>query len=181
MALGKLSEFASMVSAGGVSRQNQYEFRFYAPSGVSYKGGSQTEFFMRCESVSFPGLNLSTTVDDIRTGPSRDHVIGVTYGNITATFLCDDSLAEKKFWHDWQALMYDKDSWQIGYYNDYVSDMYIGQLGAEGRETYSAKLIDAFPTAVTALDLSASSTEFHKLSVEISFHKWEEPEDLPSL
>ena len=117
---------------------------------------------------------MSSSIDEIRMGPGREHVFSVTYAPITAVFLADESLNEKRFFEDWQDLMFNRLSgFKLGYYEDYVSDMKISQLDAQGSSTYEVKLFDAWPKTVTQMDLSASDAELARISVEIVFYKWE--------
>ena len=167
-----------MIAGGRYARKNQYEFRIVPPAGINYKGGNLSELMMRCESVTLPGRNLASSNDDLRIGPGREHVFNVTYAPITAVFLSDDKLNEKRFFEDWQNLVYNLKTNKPGYYNDYVSDMTVNQLDDAGDIVYTAKLIDAFPKTVTQLDLSASDAELHRISVEIVFYRWERFDEL---
>ena len=174
MALGQLTEFKSLIERGRFSRKNQYEFTITPPPGVTYAGGGMKTLMLRCESVTLPGQNMSSSIDEIRMGPGREHVFSVTYAPITAVFLADESLNEKRFFEDWQDLMFNRLSgFKLGYYEDYVSDMKISQLDAQGSSTYEVKLFDAWPKTVTQMDLSAADAELARISVEIVFYKWE--------
>ena len=181
MAIGNISQFSSMIGKGKYARKNQYEFRLYPPTGVSYKGGSLSELMMRCESVTLPGRNLASNEDNLRLGPGREHVYNLTYAPITAVFLSDDKLSEKVFFEDWQNLIFNLKTNKPGYYNDYKADMTVNQLNDLGETVYTAKLIDAWPKTVTQLDLSAADTDLHRISVEIAFYRWEKAEAGPVL
>ena len=173
MALGSLTEFKTLIEQGKFSRKYNYEFVITPPSGVTYAGGSMKTLMLRCESVTLPGQNVATSVDDIRLGPGREHIYNVTYDAITAVFLADEQLSEKVFFEDWQAMMFNtEESFQLGYYKDYVEDMTIKQLDNQGNPVYGVKLIDAFPKTVTQLDLSMTDPELSRISVGIVFYKW---------
>ena len=171
MALGSLAEFKSLIEQGKFAKKYNYEFVITPPAGVTYAGGSMKNLMLRCESVTLPGQNMSSTIDDIRVGPCREHIFNVTYAPITAVFLADKALNEKRFFEDWQSLMFNRD-FQLKYYEDYVEDMTIKQLDARGNEVYGVRLIDAFPKTVTQMDLSYADAEMSRITVEIVFYKW---------
>jgi len=171
MAIGSLTEFKSLIEQGKFAKKYNYEFIITPPAGVTYAGGSMKDLMLRCESVTLPGQNVASAIDDIRIGPGREQIFNVTYAPITAVFLADEALNEKVFFEDWQSLMFNRD-FQLGYYKDYVEDMQIRQLDKQGNPVYAVRLIDAFPKTVTQLDLSSADPELTRITVEIVFYKW---------
>ena len=181
-----LSKFNSMIRGGyNLARKFNYDIHFIPPRGVSAPGmpgrstGVQDTLF-RCETFGFPGQNISTSIDDIRTGPAREHAFGVTYAPITATFLSSAAMTEKKMFTAWHYLMIDakeespEPTYRAGYYKDYVTDIKVRQFNDAGKNTYSIKLIDAFPKTIVQQDLALADGEFHRLSVEFVFYRWVE-------
>ena len=169
-----LSRFNAMIRDGDFARKYNYEIFFSPPGGIR----ASVETMLRCETFGFPGQNISTSIDDLRTGPSREHAIGVTYAPITATFLTSKELVEKKMFTTWQYLMIDAKAesptptYRIGYYKDYVADVKVKQFDDAGKNTYSIKLLDAFPKTIVQQDLALADGELHRLSVEFVFNRW---------
>lgn len=182
-----LSEFMGQIKAGKFTRRYDYDVVITPPTGITY-GGDKTGLSFRCESFAMPGQNIETSPDNIRIGPIREHTFGVNYAPVTGVFLCDDKFSEKKFFDEWQELMFDRDTFKAKYYKDYVADMSVTQFAPEAvsvgppgrghtemkmKAIYECKLIDAFPKTVIQMDLNIADSELHRLSVEFQYHHWE--------
>ena len=173
--IGTLSSFMGLIKGGKFTRRYHYEVTMPLISGVTY-GGSARDLVMRCESFVLPGQNIETSVDNIRIGPTREHAFSVNYAPVTGVFLCDDKFSEKKFFEEWQELAFDKKSFKVKYYKDFVADILIKQFAVADtdlKSIYECKLIDAFPKTVVQMDLNTADGELHRLSVEFQYHHWE--------
>ena len=164
-----LSEFHS---DNGYAIPNRFEVLITRP------GGSATEsrkVSLRCETVLLPGRNLNTVTDGMPYGPTREVVDGVTYAeDISMTFQASSGLDERVFFEEWQELAFNKQTWNVGYYNDYVSTVEIYLLDRQDQRRYGIKLIEAFPKTISGTDLSqAANNEIVKTSVSFSFRYWE--------
>jgi len=108
-------------------------------------------------------------------GPTREVVDGVTYAeDIAMTFQASSGLDERVFFEEWQELAFNKQTWNVGYYNDYVSTVEIYLLDRQDQRRYGIKLIEAFPKTIGGTDLSqAANNEIIKTSVSFSFRYWE--------
>ena len=101
MPIPSIHNFISeVVRPGNFARQYNYTVSFTSPLGP-LRNPTQG-MLLRCESIAFPGQNISTSNDNLRIGPLRDHASNVTYGDLTAIFLCSDDLSERKFFEEWQ-------------------------------------------------------------------------------
>ena len=172
MAIPSIHNFVSeVVRPGNFARQYNYTVFFTSPLGMR----NPTEgMLMRCESIAFPGQNISTSNDNLRIGPLRDHASNVTYGDLSATFFCSADLAERKFFEEWQHLIFNE-SFQVGYYDLYKTDLVIKQYNESNENSYSVQVQEVYPKVITDLELtSAEKTAFHKISVTFSFYKYKE-------
>ena len=165
-----LNKFISeVVRPGNFARQYNYTVDFTSPAGMS---AATEEMLMRCETIVFPGQNISTTEDNLRIGPLRDHASNVTYGDITAVFFCSADLAERKFFEEWQNLIFNED-FQMGYYDQYKTDMVIKQYNEFHQNSYSVKVHEVYPKSFTDMELNTTEkTSFHKFTVTLSFYKY---------
>jgi len=164
-----LSEFHS---DNGYAIPNRFEVLITRP------GGSATEsrkVSLRCETVLLPGRNLNTVTDGMPYGPTREVVDGVTYAeDISMTFQASSGLDERVFFEEWQELAFNKQTWNVGYYNDYVSTVEIYLLDRQDQRRYGIKLVEAFPKTIGGTDLGqASNNEIVKTPVTFSFRYWE--------
>ena len=117
-AFGVLNDILSTFhSEDGYAIPNRFEVLIIPPGG----GGGGREVSMRCESVLLPGRNLNTLTDGNPYGPTREVVDGVTYAeDISMTFQASSGLDERVFFENWQELAFNKQTWNVGYYNDYA-------------------------------------------------------------
>ena len=144
---------------------------------ITRPGSNATEskkVSMRCESINLPGRNLNSTTDSNIYGPTREIVDGVTYADdINMTFQASSGLEERVFFEEWQALAFDERSWNVGYYNDYISTVDIYILDRQNQRRFGLKLHEAFPKTIGATELSqAANNELIKLAVTFSFRYW---------
>ena len=69
----------------------------------------------------YPGINLSTIQDSNIYGPTRDIVDGVTYAEeVAMSFAASSDLEERVFFERWQKGSFNPQTWNVGYYNDYI-------------------------------------------------------------
>ncbi len=171
-AFGVLNDVLSTFhSEDGYAQPNRFEVLIMRP-GSSASESRQVS--MRCESINLPGRNLNSATDSNIYGPTREIVNGVTYAeDITMTFQASSNLEERVFFEEWQALAFDERSWNVGYYNDYVSTVDIYVLDKQNNRRFGIKLHEVFPKTINATDLSQSANnEIIKIGVVFAFRYW---------
>ena len=171
-AFGVLNDILSMFhSDEGYAIPNRFEVVIMPPAG----GGGGREVSMRCETTTIPGRTLNSTTDGNPYGPTREVVDGVIYAeDISMTFQASSGLEERVFFEEWQELAFNKQTWNVGYYNDYVSTVEIYLMDRQDQRRYGIKLIEAFPKTIGPTELShASNNEIIKIPVSFSFRYWE--------
>ena len=192
-AIGVLNDVLSAFHSNeGYAQPNRYEVNLFPPStgklgvasslmnafasviGQSPQGGDARGVGLRCESVTLPGINLSTVQDANIYGPTRDIVEGVTYAEeVAMTFQASSDLEERVFFENWQRAAFDPQTWNVGYYKDYTGFVDIYLLDKQDQRRYGLKLWDAFPKSINGSDLSyGSQNEILKISVNMSFRYW---------
>ena len=186
-AFGVLNDIlSSFHSDEGYAIPNRFEVLILSPpkrgGGIttnayagSERGSDARAVSLRCESVQLPGRNLNTLTDTNIYGPTREIVNGVTYAeDITMTFQASSGLNERVFFEEWQKQAFDENSWNVGYYNDYVSEVQIYLLDRKDQTRYGLRLLEAFPKTIEATELNqGSNNELIKTSVNFSFRYWE--------
>jgi hypothetical protein len=172
-AFGVLNDILSSFHSedGGYAVPNRFEVIITRPGSSSTESRNVS---MRCESINLPGRNLNSATDSNIYGPTREVVNGVTYADdINMTFQASSGLEERVFFEEWQALAFDERSWNVGYYNDYISTVDIYILDRQNQRRFGLKLHEAFPKTIGATDLSQSANnELIKLAVTFSFRYW---------
>ena len=168
-----LTTFAERLSSKGVAQPNKYRIHFTG-QGPSTAGGWDDAIGLMCESIEFPGQNFMSSPDALRYGPSRESVTGVTYAPITATFICNYQMYEKRWFEAWQNQCIDMNTWEPNYYKDYTGELKVYQLDRDNAATYVVELFEVYPKTITAQSLSnATNDAYHTLSVELMYHHWE--------
>ena len=130
---------------------------------------------LRCESINMPGRNLNTLTDSNIYGPTREIVDGVTYAeDIAMTFVASSGLQERVFFEEWQKQAFDETTWNIGYYNDYVSVVDIYLLDKKDNRRFGLRLWEAFPKSIGATSLSHDANNaLIKVPVSFAFRYWD--------
>lgn len=174
MSTQSLASFTSMIKEGAYSRGYDYKVILRKPP-LGFKN-KPWEIDLRCESISYPSQNIETTQDNIRPGPIRDHAFGVNYGSVSATFLDDDTLGIKRYFEDWQRLIFDPESFKVNYYTDYIAELDIShhRMHSENsfKPVYRVLLKEVFPKTVNQLEVGTSNGDFLRVSVEFQYHHW---------
>jgi len=186
-AFGVLNDImSSFHSDEGYALPNRFEVLILAPPkrgggptlnnyAGSERNSNARAVSLRCESVNLPGRNLNSLTDSNIYGPTREIVDGVTYAeDITMTFQASSGLNERVFFEEWQKQAFDENTWNVGYYNDYVSEVHIYLLDRKDQRRYGIKLMEAFPKTIEGSDLNqGTNNEIIKTSVSFSFRYWQ--------
>ena len=171
-AFGVLNDILSMFhSEDGYATPNRFEVLITRPQASA---NENRKVSMRCESINLPGRNLNTSTDSNIYGPTREVVNGVTYADdITMTFQARSGLEERVFFEKWQELAFDERTWNVGYYNDYISTIDVYLLDRQDNRRYGLKFWEVFPKTINATQLSqGANNEIIKLEVVLSFRYW---------
>ena len=168
-----LTTFSERLSSKGVAQPNKYRIHFTG-QGPSTAGGWDGAIGLMCQGIEFPGQNLMSNPDMMRYGPPREAVSGVSYGSITAEFVCNYQMYEKRWFEAWQNQCMNFNTWEPNYYKDYTGELKIYQLDRDNAATYVVELFEVYPKTITAQALSNSTNDsYHTLSVELMYHHWE--------
>ena len=186
-AFGAYNDILSSFRSGeGYAIPNRFEVLILSPpkrgGGITTNAHAGSErnsdaraVSLRCESIQLPGRNLNTLNDTNIYGPTREIVDGVTYAeDISMTFQASSGLNERVFFEKWQKQAFNEDTWNVGYYNDYVSEVHIYLLDRKDQRRYGLKLMEAFPKTIEATELNqGSNNELIKTSVSFAFRYWQ--------
>ena len=132
-----------------------------------------------CSSISMPDREMSTK--EVRHGnaPARNFVYDMKSSGISATFYADKFMRERSYFELWQkAAMSTSSTFNTNYYDNYVSNLNIFQLGqfASRQErddiTYGVQLIDCFPSKIGAIEYSHDANNIQTIDVDFSFRYW---------
>jgi hypothetical protein len=166
-----LDEFRATIAGKDLARQNRFEVRITGPAG----GDEQVNLL--AESVSIPGQNIRSVPDDLRYGPARDHAQGVTYGDISMTFICTPGMQEKVYFEEWQKRIVQlgerNSKWNAKWYVDYIGEIQIDQLDRQNQMKYQVTIVEAWPKTINAQEFTLSSNDaYQTVSVDFAYRYW---------
>jgi hypothetical protein len=159
-----------------VARANRFEVVFTLPKALpqAFLEMNTSQLSLRLQSVTFPGKNITTTEDTNIYGPSYEVAQGLSYADsISMTFLMKNTHAEKEVFNEWQDIIVDPVSYDLEYYNNYITNFECYQLDELDRKTAGIELIEVFPKTVNPIEFSqAGGQETLKLQVDFAFREW---------
>mgnify|MGYP001168834294 CR=1 FL=1 len=174
-----LSGFISNLHRGVVKGNHfKVEFKFRdlnGKRGIPGLGGDTNELRvvqMYCDSVQFPGTNIST-IDAKVQGETRAMPYERLYDLVHMQFILDAKLGAKKMFDAWEDMIIDRNTKIVGYAKDYKCDIEISLLDASNNQPiYTVTLIDAFPKIIGTIDVNNAPMQgVVKLPVTFTFTK----------
>ena len=111
-------------------------------------------------------------------GPAYKIATDYKSADINATFYADKFLRERSYFELWQKSAFSNQSHNFNFYDNYVSDVNIFQLGqfASRNErddvTYAVKLFDCFPKTISAVEYSYENNAVQTFQVTFGFRYW---------
>ena len=135
----------------------------------------------RCESAELPGRSHATNTQQIY-GPIRKIPYNSSFIDTTLTFMCsNNSIAEKRYFDEWQDDIQDPDSFDVSYYDDLIGKVSVDIMNEKDEKVYSVDMIEAFPLNVSSISLGWGQTnDYMKFSVTFSFRKWKKAKTEPT-
>lgn len=196
-----LGQFLAKVNkADGFSRPNRFYINIRPPKAMrasatnlqtldEFKGFPNYKFDTSsvardvqafCSKIDIPDRTMGTKAYKIGNGPPRNIVNDVTYADITATFYCDKLMIERNFFELWQQCAYNKESYNYDYYDNYVGEIEIFQLGSftenqNGDDIAHAVLLEeCYPKSVGSVNLgfSEGKNQIATITVTFSYRQW---------
>ena len=204
---GTIQRFLSQVNQGeGFARTNRYIVRINPPPTVKlinvsagppnqpqqqisaeYGGRNELEsnamlenVDMMCNKVTMPNRDVNTQTN--RTyGPARRMPYAYSFsGELELSFYGDKFLRQRMFFENWQKKIFDIDSHNMRFYDDYVGSMDIMQLGQfdskqddDARVTYAVRLYEVYPQTIGSYEMTyASADEQVIVPITLNFRTW---------
>jgi hypothetical protein len=137
--------------------------------------GLSKKISLRCESISLPGMNLTSSIDPGGYSVQPQVVDGVSFAEtINMTFQSSSDLEERVLFERWQELAWDRANWNIRYYDQYTGSVEIYILDMQKNKKYGVKLYDCYPKTVSDVALNfAPATDIVKINVAMQYKYWE--------
>lgn len=171
-------------TSGDYARPSRYEVIITPPAGLAGNTNLVRKVSMEVSQVSFPGFNLEIKEDTNTYGPVRKIVQGESFAELTSLVRCSPNMEEKTFIEQWQNLMVNKQTFSVGYYDEYIGTMQIFQLDRQDRRRYGIEVLECYPVAIDEQQLDYGNTNaVATIAVTWNYRYWknlEYDDDLPA-
>ena len=125
-----------------------------------------------CESATLPSRALGTS-DYTATGKhSEKRVQSYADGDVSFSFLVTNDFYIKRMVDDWQEIIVNSETNTLGYKKNYTCDVVIQQLNQENEVVYGAKLINAFPSSIGAMQLTSAAGGESKIEITMQYDRF---------
>lgn len=121
--MANIDQFKSLISSKqGAARPNVFKVEL-----PSIPGATSSEVNLLCRDVQLPGRQITTF--DRQIGLKTEKVAyGFVKDDVSMTFLVLNDYGIKNYFEQWQKLAFDPETYEIGYFNEYVKQIKIYQL-----------------------------------------------------
>ena len=147
-------------------------------SGSSVGGNPTISRYLslQCESAELPSKNFVT--DDVKIyGPTFKVPYQTQYSDMTLTFICTNDFYERKLFERWMEAIMPTDTNNMRYpkgeNSRYMTEITIKQYNEDVTQIFAAKLIDAYPIGISAQPLNWGEDNFHRLSIQFAYQRYE--------
>ena len=154
-------------------------FTSLLPSAISGLGqggnaGGLRNVQLRAAQVTLPGRNIETTDDVNVYGPVRRVASGVNYAeDLNIQFQASSGLDERIFFEQWQQKCFNPETWNVGYYADYVGSADVYLLDINNQRRFGLKINEMWPKTIAGTDLSGvAATDIIKNEITFAFRTW---------
>lgn len=176
----------------GVSHPNRFEVEFNLPPGVSTfadfideeaqsfslastnrRLNGQGGINIKCHTVTLPTRGTRTTTHTMNSAPF-EIPFSASYDPVTFMFYADGTLDTRVFLENWQMAVVNNRSNTLNFYYEFVSDVRIFALDKQDKRQYGVRLINAYPTAIGAVDYSYSNFDnATTITCTFQYKRWE--------
>ena len=183
-----------LITKNGMAMSNQ----FMVTLPRLGKGNDARTLDILCKNVTMPGKQVV----------SLDRTLGIYNEKIANGFIVDDvsmtfyvlnDYGVKKYFDEWRSKMVDEKTGHVGYKTEYEKPIEIHQLRKPlarfgfdigpldinfdlfNASIYSVKLLDAFPTAISPIELTNDPDGLVEITATFTYTNWEVQKDSRSL
>jgi len=148
----------------------------YQLRAVQQQNAKRVQAF--CSSIDMPDREVVMKEVKYGNSPARKIAYDFKSADVTAEFYTDKFLRERSYFELWQQSAFSTKTFNMQYYDNYVSNINIFQLGSfasrQERDdiTYAVQLHDCFPKQISAVGYSHDVNNLQTFSVTFAFRYW---------
>lgn len=124
-----------------------------------------------CEQVTLPSRSIST-LDYMADKQSNKFPYTNIDGDVNMTFILTNDMYMKTMFDSWASTVIDVDNYDLGYKDDFTTDVIIQTLNEKNVPTYGVKLEKAYPIDVALVNLNNTDGEYLRLTVSLAYDKY---------
>jgi len=131
-----------------------------------------------CTSAQIPGKQINVVNREIGTS-TQSVANGQLFTAVNLSFYLTNKYEVKEYFQYWMDCVVSQKNGEpmyVGYYNNYVKDVTIHQLGrnSDTKKIYSVKLIEAFPTQMELIQLNnQAQTTAMEMTIALAYKTYE--------
>lgn len=165
-----INAFISAIKRNGVARPNRFWVMFNTPASVK-TSLDLSEILLLCSGAQLPGMTISTTPN--RTyGSAREVPYEKIYDPVTLTFIVDSKMKVKEYFDKWIGSVFDKETNDSNFYNDYTTDISIFLYDYSEQTSYYVLLNECYPKSIASIALESGDRNFMQMSVTLTVKQW---------
>ena len=177
---------AMVMNQSGMASQSRWEVELPKISSMRKVTGGKVkdptnseDRNLLCVAANVPGKQLQTTPRGYSI-ENKQVVNGHTLTPVSMTFYLTNSYVMREYFERWMQCITnhgekgkENSANLVAYRDNYTQDVRLRQKTRAGRRAYTTKLIDAFPTAISAIELNSQlQTQAMELTVEFSYRMY---------
>ena len=185
-----IDTFRTEISRSGIAKSNKFEVQILPPASLQNFSDESRLVSLYCEITNLPGMSVTTKGLKLY-GPAYQRPVSSEFNGeaISMTFYLDEKMKVKAFFDAWMFKIVNPNSFNVNYSEEYVSQIKISQLAPKvssvnlltfdnqvdikDEETYSIYLEDAFPRAMSLVDLSSGAVnQAGRLNMTFTYRRW---------
>ena len=128
-----------------------------------------------CESCAMPGKTIATQEIKYH-GPVYEMPYEESFsGDMDAVFKISGDMFERKIFEEWQSKIINPKTHNLGYLDEYSTEIEITQLDHRDKPIYRIVLEDAWPKTIGPIEYGDEKAgEINKQTISFSYRKWKE-------
>jgi hypothetical protein len=168
---GTISEFRSSFNTD-VARASRFDVSIPIPLALRNTKVDTRQLSFRCDKAEMPGRTFDTAEKRMGSAPIEKFPYHTKYGDVTLDFIVSDDMKEKIFFDSWMDLINPTTDYNFQYKTNYAVDVSINQYDVTNKLTYTATLIEAYPTNINEMSLDWNTDGYHKIAITFVYKQW---------
>ncbi len=165
---------------GSLARKHKYTVEIISPKALTSKpergaknpgsvNADTIEFLV--SGVSLPGKSYSKTTHRMY-GFGLEVPYEAAYEPVQLTFHNTNDYSPRTFFEDWMANIARIKSYNMHYYNDFISTVKIHAYDDQDIKRYSCELVESYPSNMSAIEMGWDGVDVQTFTVDIQYSWW---------